>query len=304
MSYLEPLHTRQPALRRELYDRAPLQYVATPAGPPQQDLLDTIRRIWRHRFLVLAFVAAFVVIAAIVLSRLPSLYVGEAQVQIGIPTTPVLSTDLRVGGGDADTEKVENERLAMESRDLARAVIQRLHLDKNPEFAVPAKKPGWWQRLMHFGGLLNATPTPPAPATAASQSATPDSTDVAATPNPDDAAAAAASTLPVIPPDDPTMDRVVDKLLSRVTVTVEGRSHVLTIDAESINSALAAKIANTFAITYLSQQRSSKIKSSDRVMQYLKARIAQLRQAVETSEQAAADYRRQNGLYEGMTNAN
>jgi len=308
MSFLEPLHPRQPALRRELYERAPLQYIAAPAaGPPQQDLLDTIRRIWRHRLLVLAFTAGFVVIAAVVLWHLPSLYVGEAQVQIGVPATPVLSTDLRVGGGDADTEKVENERLAMESRDLARGVIERLHLNKNPEFAVPPKKPSLLQRLLHFGGLLNAAP--PAPATTAAQSSTaqpstPDSTDVAATSNPEDTAAIAASALPVIPPDNPTMDRVVDKLLSRVTVTVEGRSHVLTIDAESTNAALAANIANTFATTYLSQQRSSKIKSSDRIMQYLKARIAQLRQQVETSEQAAADYRRQNGLYEGMTNAN
>ena len=304
MSYLEPLHPRQPALRRELYERAPLQYLAAPASPPQQDLLDTVRRIWRHRLLVLAIVAAFVVVAAVVLWHLPSLYVGEARVQIGVPTTPVLSTDLRMGGGDADTEKVENERIAMESRDLARGVIERLHLDKNPEFAVVPKKTGWWQRLMHFGGLLNAAPAAPTPAATAGQSPAPDSTDVAATPNPDDAAAIAASALPVIPPDDPTMDRVVDKLLSRVTVTVEGRSHVLTIDAESVDAALSANIANTFATTYLGEQRSGKIKSSDRVMQYLKARIAQLREAVETSQQAAADYRRQNGLYEGMTNAN
>jgi len=306
MSFLEPLHSRQPASRRDLYERAPLQYIAAPAaGPPQQDLLDTIRRIWRHRVLVLAFMAAFVAIAAVVLWHLPSLYVGEAQVQVGVPSTPVLSTDLRPGTGDADTEKVENERLAMESRDLARAVIQRLHLDKNPEFALPPKKPGLLHRLLQFGGLLNAAPTPSATTVAQSSTApSPDSTDVAATPNPDDAAAIAASALPVIPPDDPTMDRVVDKLLSRLTVTVEGRSHVLTIDAESVDSALAASIANTFATTYLSQQRSSKIKSSDRVMQYLKARIAELRQQVETSEQAAADYRRQNGLYEGMTNAN
>jgi len=315
MSYLEPLHTRQPALRRELYERAPLQYLAAPAGPPQQDLLDTVRRIWRHRFLVLAFMAAFVVIAGIVLWHLPSLYVGEARVQIGVPAAPVLSTDLRMGGGDADTEKVENERLAMESRDLARDVIGRLHLDKNPEFAVPPKKTGWWQRLMSFGGLLSAAPTPettasqssnqsPAPATTANQSPVPDSTDAGTTPKSDDISALEASALPVIPPDNPEIDRVVDKLLSRVDVTVEGRSHVLTIDAESVNADLASNIANTFAIAYLSDQRSGKIKSSDRVMQYLKARIAQLRQAVESSEQAAADYRRQNGLYEGMTNAN
>ncbi|MGH7014674.1 MAG: GumC family protein [Stellaceae bacterium] len=304
MSFLEPLHTRQPALRRDLYERAPLQYLAPPAGPPHQDLLDTIRRIWRHRFMVLAVTAAFAVIAVIALSRLPSLYVGEAQVQVGVPTMPVLSTDLRMGGGDADTEKVENERIAMESRDLARQVIERLHLNKNPEFAYTPSKPRWWQRLLRFDGVFGAAKPAKLALAANDAPSAPDPADVAPTATPDEAAALVASTLPVIPPDDPAMDRVIDKLLSRITVKVEGRSHVLTVDAESVNAGLAAKIANTFATAYLSEQRSDKIKSTDRVMQYLTARIAQLRQAVEISEQAAADYRRQNGLYEGMTNAN
>lgn len=303
MSFLEPLHSRQPSLRREIYERVPVPYAAAPAAaPPHQDLLDTFRRIWRHRFMVLAVTASFAVIAAIVLSRLPSLYVGEAIVQVGVPQVQIFSTDLRFGGGDADTEKVENERIAMESRELARRVIQQLHLDKNPEFAVVPTKPSWWKRLVHFGGLFGAGAAQPASATT--------TTSPSATPSPSgsaggaDAANVLAGTLPVIPPDDPIMDREVDKLLSRITVTVEGRSHVLDVEAESVNAVLAADIANGFATNYLAEQRSDKIKSTDRVMQYLTARIAQLREAVEKSQQAAADYRRENGLYEAMTNTN
>ncbi|GEM_PF-852795 len=296
MSFLEPSHGREP-VRREFYGRAPVQYVAAPIAPPQQqDLLDTIRRIWRHRYMVLAITAGFAVAAGIVLTQLPSLYVGEAQVQVGVPPLQIFSTDLRFGGGDADTEKVENERIAMESRDLSRKVIERLHLDRNPEFAYKPSKPSWWARLLHFDGLFGAGRAP------ASPEAAPTSAPAAA--GSDDSADLAAATLPVIPPDDPVMDRVIDKLLSRITVTVEGRSHVLTVDAESIHAKLAADIANTFATTFLSEQRADKIKSNDLVMQYLTARIAQLREAVETSEKAAADYRRQNGLYEGMTNTN
>ncbi|HVA35936.1 MAG TPA: hypothetical protein VNG52_06835, partial [Stellaceae bacterium] len=86
MSFLEPSHSRQTSLRREIYERAPVQYVAAaPAGPPHQDLLDTFRRIWRHRVMVLAVTAAFGVVALVVLSRLPSLYVGESQVEVGVP---------------------------------------------------------------------------------------------------------------------------------------------------------------------------------------------------------------------------
>lgn len=296
MSFLEPSHSRQPSLRRDLYERAPVQYVAAPAStPPQHDLIDTFRRIWRHRFMVLAITVLFGVIAFIVLSRLPSLYVAEAKVQVGVPPVQIFSNDLRFGGGDADTEKVENERIAMESRGLARMVIEQLHLDKNPEFALTPSKPGWWHRLLHFGGLFGANHAQPAP--------------VAASPAPGATAAAndadlSAATLPVIPPDNPAMDRIIDKLLSRIEVSVEGRSHVLDVEAESVKAGLAANIANSFATNFLAEQRSDKIKSTDRVMQYLTARIAALRQAVEESQQAAANYRRQNGLYEAMTNTN
>ena len=305
MSFLEPSHSRQTSLRREIYERAPVQYVAAaPAGPPHQDLLDTFRRIWRHRVMVLAVTAAFGVVALVVLSRLPSLYVGESQVEVGVPAVQIFSTDLRFGGGDADTEKVENERIAMESRGLARQVIEQLHLDKNPEFAVPPSKPSLLSRLLHFGGLFGAAHTEPALPATDPASAQP-SLNAAPVSGPGgDVADLAAATLPVIPPDDPQMDRVVDKLLSRVDVSVVGRSHVLDVQAESVNSVLAANIANSFATNYLAEQRSDKVKSTDRVMQYLTARIAQLRDAVEKSEQAAADYRRANGLYEGMTNAN
>jgi polysaccharide biosynthesis transport protein len=307
MSFLEPLHPRQPSLRREIYERAPVAYAPAPAGaPPHQDLLDTFRRIWRHRFMVLAVTAAFAVIAAIVLSRLPSLYVGEAVVQVGVPQVQIFSTDLRFGGGNADTEKVENERIAMQSRALARRVITQLHLDQNPEFAVVPSKPSWWHGLLHFSGVFgagHARPVPAASSTPSAAASTPSSTAAAdgadAT---SDAGAILAGTLPVIPPDDPIMDREIDKLLSRITVTVEGRSHVLNVEAESVNSVLAAKIANSFATNFLAEQRSDKIKSTDRVMQYLTARIAQLREAVENSQQAVADYRRENGLYEAMTN--
>ena len=300
MSFLEPLHSRQPSLRRDLYERVPVQYLATatPNAPPPQDLLDTFRRVWRHRFLVLAVTAVFGVVAVIVLSRLPSLYVGEAKVEVGVPAVQIFSNDLRFGGGDADTEKVENERIAMESRGLARMVIEQLHLDKNPEFAVKPSKPSWWHRLLHFSGLFGAShahPAPPAVAPASDASTTP-----AAGASSD--ADLLAGTLPLIPPDNPTMDRVVNNVLSRVKVSVEGRSHVLQVDAESVNPVLAANIANSFATNFLAEQRADKIKSTDRVMQYLTARIAQLREAVENSQQAAADYRRKNGLYEAMTN--
>src|SRR5207253_2994621 len=88
-----------------------------------------------------------------------------------------------------------------------------------------------------------------------------------------------------------------DILLSQVDVSLLGRSHVLSVKAESRNPATAASVANTLADTYLDYQRKEKIATLDRVDKFLLGRISELREQVRKSDQAVEDYRRSHGLY-------
>jgi len=95
-------------------------------------------------------------------------------------------------------------------------------------------------------------------------------------------------------------NKIVDTLLKHVDVTVLGRSDVVNIEASSHDPDMAAAIANEWANAYLNQDRSQKLDENNRVENYLSGRIADLRQQLARSEQAVADYRRTNGLYQGV----
>src|SRR5262249_19346327 len=56
--------------------------------------------------------------------------------------------------------------------------------------------------------------------------------------------------------------------------------------------------ANTLAQSYLQHQRGDKLQDNNRIEGYLNSRIAELRDQVEKSEKAVADYRRDNNLYD------
>ena len=73
---------------------------------------------------------------------------------------------------------------------------------------------------------------------------------------------------------------MIDALLSRVDVSTLGRSHVLSVKAESQNPGTAAAIANALAERYLDYQRRDKIESMDRVDKFLLGRVTELREQV------------------------
>jgi uncharacterized protein involved in exopolysaccharide biosynthesis len=174
-----------------------------------------------------------------------------------------------------DAERVQNEGFVLQSRSIAKLVIDQLRLRNDPEFNPELRKPSFWARLdLHqyvpptveawIAQLMPAKP--PVRADADREAANRD-------------------------------DRMIDLLLTRVDVSTLGRSHVLSVKAESQNPATAAAIANTLAQRYLEYQRRDKVESMDRVDKFLLGRISELREQVAKSDQAVEDYRRSHGLY-------
>ena len=260
--------------------RASLPVMRWAASQPQtQDFLGTLRKLWRHRLLALVCAVLGTLVGGTIALALHPYYLAEAQVLIGVPEPRIFSTDQLLDPAGPDAEKVENERVAMMSRELALNVVTRLDLSANPVFAPPAKPPRpLWRRLLpvhelpkvwrHWIGTSSPGPAQQTP-TATGKTAA---------------------------------DRLVDAVLSRVDVTRMGRSEVLAIDVKAPQPDLAARIANAWAAVYLKSKRDQKLAQTNRVEAYLTQRIVALRQKVQASEQAVEDYRRENALYRG-TNA-
>lgn len=258
--------TYAPALAR-LADRRPAE------APP--DFFEILRKLWRHRMIVLVSTLSCTVLAAAVVSALPKRYMAEAKVLVGVPEVRVMNVESIIANLTPNADRVQNETFVMQSRELAQQVIERLRLAENPEFNWELRREPAWRRYLRVGTYIpdawafwRNDPPPPMPSSEAALE---------------------------------RRDHLIDALLSQVNVTSLGRSHVLSVEAESQNPKTAAAIANTLAEAYLRQQQKEKLDVTDQAEKFLAGRIAELRQQVEKSDQAVEEYRKKNNLYRGTS---
>ena len=277
------LPQRRPSLRavpsteRQIALPAPQLAPRPVAQVPEEGLLETLRKLWRRRWLIVSWAFVMGLVAAVVAWSLPSYYVSEARVLVGVQAPRVFSSaEAVITDSNPDAERVQNEGFILQSRTLAKMVIDKLRLADNPEFNPELRKPSFWSRVFRVDQLI--------PSTAVEWFNHLTSRPAKVQPN---------------PVQDATLrdNRIIDVLLSQLDVSLLGRSHVLSVKAESRSSATAASIANTLADTYLDYQRKEKVATLDRVDKFLLGRIAELREQVRKSDQAVEDYRRSHGLY-------
>jgi capsular exopolysaccharide synthesis family protein len=271
---------RQLALHEQVAALAP---PVIQAAEGREDFFEVLRKLWRHRYLVLGCAAVIAGLGTVIVLRMPSYYVAEARVLVGVPETRIYNMEPYQSSDNVglDADRVQNEEFIMQSRSLAQQVIDRLSLSNDPEFNPWLPRPHSWKDYLYVEDYLN--PLKYLPASWTKWMSTPSSGLT-----PDDAAKREAAR---------RQDRIVDVFLNQVDVSTLGRSHVMSVQFDSVDPYKAAKIANALASAYLQQQRQQKVATSNRVESYLTDRIKELRDQVESSEQAVAQYRKENGLY-------
>lgn len=249
----------------------PVARLAAPAE--EQSFLETLRKLWRHRLLIAACTVVLGGAAIFAAWMMPSYYVSEARVLVGVQSPRLPNVESIIADISPDAERVQNEGFILQSRNIAKQVIDQLKLRQDPEFNPELARPSLWARINPLGYL-----PPQLTAWIDRQS---------------------SSTKKVEPIKDSSNadDRTIDSLLGHIDVSTLGRSHVLSVKAESRNPQTASAIANALAERYLDYQRRDKIESMDRVDKFLMGRVAELRDAVRKSDQAVEDYRRTHDLY-------
>lgn len=249
----------------------PVARLAAPAE--EQSFLETLRKLWRHRQLIAACTLVLGGAAILAAWLMPSYYVSEARVLVGVQSPRLPNVESIVADVSPDAERVQNEGFILQSRNIAKQVIDQLKLRQDPEYNPELAPPSPWARLNPMQYL-------PTQLTAWVDRQT-------------------SSAKKVEPIKDPSNadDRTIDSLLSHIDVSTLGRSHVLSVKAESRNPQTASAIANALAERYLDYQRRDKIESMDRVDKFLMGRVAELRDQVRKSDQAVEDYRRTHDLY-------
>jgi len=95
----------------------------------EQGFLETIRKLWRHRGLIALCTVVVGGAATAVAWSMPSIYVSEARVLVGVQAPRLPNVESLVADVSPDAERVQNEGFILQSRTLAKDVIRSLGLD-------------------------------------------------------------------------------------------------------------------------------------------------------------------------------
>jgi uncharacterized protein involved in exopolysaccharide biosynthesis len=90
----------------------------------------------KHSLIASSFaVVVFATVAAVTFTMKP-MYEPSSLIEVDPPGTQAFTLDARSGGSD-NAEYLETQSKSLQTDQLALAVVRKLHLDQNPEFANP-----------------------------------------------------------------------------------------------------------------------------------------------------------------------
>jgi succinoglycan biosynthesis transport protein ExoP len=242
----------------------PLRIVHKP--DEEVDVLSIGRRLWDRKLFIWCLTAVLALPATAVIFNLTPRYRAEAQVMVDDRKLQVVSLPEVLSGPSAAEDTVLSEVQVIASRDLAKAVVQKLDLKSDPEFN-PALRPASGIQVFQqqLAGWLHAL--------------------FARSPR-------------IAAEDDPAMAdaHLLNAFLERLSVAPLGRSRVIRIDFESESPKTAALVVNTIADLYRENQLRAKAEATKDATGWLEGHVAELRERAEASRLAKEQFRREAGL--------
>jgi uncharacterized protein involved in exopolysaccharide biosynthesis/Mrp family chromosome partitioning ATPase len=242
-------------------------------SPPKDDtakvfLIDILAAIHRNRTLALTVggLAALSVLA--VTFFISPLYKSVASVMLDTRREQVVDMQAVLSNLPSDTFVVDSEVQVLQSPALARKVIAKLHLDKDPEFNADLQPQTIVSQAM--GAVKAAMRT----------------------------VTAWMGLEPVNDVNGPVRqeERVAEAVLKNLSIDRQGLTYVINITFWSQDPAKAVRIANTIAESYLEQQKETKAKATREANGLIKGHVGELQQQVYAAERAVADYKSKHGL--------
>ncbi|MDO8287662.1 MAG: polysaccharide biosynthesis tyrosine autokinase [Parvibaculum sp.] len=95
----------------------------------------------------------------------------------------------------------------------------------------------------------------------------------------------------------PDRERMIDRVLGKLSVYQKGTSRVIAVSFTSVNARTAANVANRLAELYIAQQIEQKAGLNTEATTWLRQQIEDLRAKVQTSEAAVETFRSESGLF-------
>ena len=219
-------------------------------------LRDFFGREWR---LIALITGLSIALGAAYVAVTPSRYTAHADMIIDTKRVVWTQSEMTSDNRAIDDASVESEIETTRSEQVATAVIDRLHLKDDPEFAGQG---GGLARRIFSLFSLKSTPT-------------------------------------AEPSNDELMQNVLGTVRANLRVTRLGRSYVEQIAYTSLDPNKAATIANAFADAYIEDQLQAKFEATRRASVWLEQRIGELRKQASDAYRAVQDFKSQNSIIIG-----
>lgn len=238
----------------------------------ENSLSDILHTLWLRKRLLMSVTFLLSILAILIIFQLVPRFTATTQLLIGINAAKVVDIEEVITGNLSGDSAVIGEMEVLKSRELARKIIDLLHLDQYEEFNPELRKPGFlaqfslknlvpetWREAMGLEKIDNRTDEEK---------------------------------------QEEHLTALTDTFLSKLSVSQVKRSQVINVAFESEDPKLAAKIANEVADKYIVGQLQAKFDATKKATDWLNDQLGELKQKVETSEQAVEQYRKSHNLVE------
>ncbi len=244
------------------------------SGKSKQNEDIDIREFWRiisrHTWKIIGLMLLAALLSAIVVLPQKSVYRSTATLLLDPQVSKIAPVESLYGIKSGE-QYYKTQYEILKSRSLAKAVILRMELDKNPEFQA-SKKTGWFAKL-NFDWLKQIK-------------------SLFITADEDSNKGVNSSNV------SKALESLVSKFQSRLTVSPVRDSQLVNVSFDAFDPVLAAEVANTIANTYIKADLESKHVLTSDARKVLADQLEELRTKLETSENALQDYREKEKLVE------
>lgn len=225
------------------------------------DLREVLAKFWARKRLIIASIIVCGGLAFGLAKLITPVYTGSAFVLIKTQQVSAAinsNTPIMIERG---AEAVASQVFVLRSRGLASETIERLHLDRNPEFNPLLRKPNPLLTLLSgvhdwLRSVFGISP----------------------------GVVSAPDTI------------VIDEFMKRLSVVAEEHSNVIRVSFSSAQPTMAALVPNTLVALYLDQRTNEQKQALVEEVAWLDRTLPALRQKMRESRLALAGYRRKSGL--------
>jgi capsular exopolysaccharide synthesis family protein len=223
--------------------------------------------VWGRKWVIMGLAFMVTLLAALWVTSVTPTYQSTATILIENRQGNVVSIQQVAGSEFSRFEFIPTQVGILQSRELAKRLVERMNLVNHPEYRYDPDAKGFnWRAYLPvwMGGKLGAEEEPP--------------------PTPEE-----------------IFDNTIKAVMEALTVTPVRNSMLVEISYEAHDAKLAAKVPNELAEVYIESDLEAKLQMTEKATSWLTERLEGLRQNLEASEQVLQAYREKAGIVETGT---